>query len=61
MAGDVKTKMETMFRDFSRASRVSSRGTDAVSGPVASPLKADVPDAGVFILLLIPFVNNVVL
>ena len=52
MAGDerLKQKRNYLSRVHSRASRLLlSRGTDAVSRPVASPYKADVPDAEVFI------------
>ena len=42
----LKQKRKPCFEsDLPRIETFGSRGTDAVSGPVASPRKADVPDA----------------
>jgi hypothetical protein len=52
MVGDerLKQKRNYLSRVISRTSRrFLSRGTDAVSRPVASPLIVDIPDVGLFI------------
>jgi len=52
MVGDerLKQKRNYLSRVISRTSRhLLSRGTDAVSRPVASPHKEDIPDAELLI------------
>ena len=50
MGSPVKTKTELSFEIFfSRIETLSSQGTDAVSRPVASSLKVNIPDGDSFI------------